>query len=333
MIARPSLSKTPNTRIGRTDLEVRQLRAFVAVVREGSVSRAAAVLGLAQSTVSEAIAALDRALGAPTLHRHRGAQRMSLTAAGRALLPHAERTLRELAAAQAAVAEVTRTTTGDLELIANESVSTYLLPPVLAALRKAWPHVKFSVRIETCAAIRREVADGHCDIGLLLEENRPAPNGAKAAGRAGEVERIELSSPLPLVIFGSARHPLVRAGARSVTRDALANHPIFVPDATGDLPHLLTRYFSVPDASRPSLEAVGTIDGVRRAVAGDEGALGILPSYTLTDDVRSAQIRVLVVEPALPTMKLVALLPHGATARHPALGELVEGLRRDARGA
>lgn len=333
MIARPSLSKTPNTRIGRTDLEVRQLRAFVTVVREGTVSRAATVLRLAQSTVSEAIAALDRALGAPTLHRHRGAQRMTLTAAGRALLPHARRTLRELAAAQSAVAAVTRTTLGDLELTANESVSTYLLPPALGPLRKAWPHVTFSVRIETCAVIRRDVAEGRYDIGLLLEEDRPARNGAKAAVRAGEAERIELRAHLPLVIFGTPRHPLARAGARSVTREALADHPIFVPDATGDLPHLLARYFAARDAARPRLEAVGTVEGVRRAVADDDGALGILPSYALIDDVRSARIRALLVEPPLPEMRLVALLPHGATARHPALVELVERIRGDTRGA
>ena len=68
-------------------LEVRQLRAFLALVDHGSVSAAALALGLAQSTVSEALAALERAVGAPIVLRRRGAQPTALTAAGEALLP------------------------------------------------------------------------------------------------------------------------------------------------------------------------------------------------------------------------------------------------------
>ncbi len=67
-------------------LELRQLRAFVAVVDHGSVTAAAHVLGLAQSTVSEALAALERALGATVTVRRRGASDLLLTAAGHALV-------------------------------------------------------------------------------------------------------------------------------------------------------------------------------------------------------------------------------------------------------
>lgn len=49
----------------RTELELRQLRVFVAVVEHRSVTRAAGPLELSQSTVSETISALERTLGVP----------------------------------------------------------------------------------------------------------------------------------------------------------------------------------------------------------------------------------------------------------------------------
>ncbi|HEY4592317.1 MAG TPA: LysR family transcriptional regulator, partial [Thermoanaerobaculia bacterium] len=72
-------------------LELRHLRAFVALVDHGSMTAAAQALGMAQSTVSEAMAALDRTLGTPAVARRRGARGHPLTPAGRALLPHARR--------------------------------------------------------------------------------------------------------------------------------------------------------------------------------------------------------------------------------------------------
>ena len=88
-------------------VEIRQLRAFVAVVERGSISAAAIALGYAQSTLSEALAALDRAIGVTTIARKRGGHATSLTAAGGALLPHARHLLQELDAAHRCVAVAT----------------------------------------------------------------------------------------------------------------------------------------------------------------------------------------------------------------------------------
>jgi molybdenum-dependent DNA-binding transcriptional regulator ModE len=61
------------------DVDVRQLRAFLAVAEEGTIGGAARRLGLAQSTVSECLSALDRALGTLSIQRKPGAQRATLT--------------------------------------------------------------------------------------------------------------------------------------------------------------------------------------------------------------------------------------------------------------
>lgn len=70
-------------------VEIRQLRAFVALVEHGSVTAAAQVLGLAQSTMSETLSSLERAVGSAILLRRRGAHEIARTSAGEALLPYA----------------------------------------------------------------------------------------------------------------------------------------------------------------------------------------------------------------------------------------------------
>ena len=291
------------------------------------MSRAAAILGLTQSTVSEALAALDRALGTPTVHRTRGARRLTLTAAGEALLPHARRALQELEAAHLSVASVTRSARARVEIVANESVSTYLLPSTLGDLRKIWPRTSFVVSIETCATIREHVAAGLCDLGLLLEDERTDAS-PRSPTRAPYAERHEVRTNLPLIIFAGSKHPLMRSGrTRPIGRDALSEFPVFVADATGEFYDLLLGYFVADGLKGPRLEPTGTIEAVRRGVADDPSALGVLPHYALADDLRLGRVHALTVSPAPPSLRLVALLPLTGTARHPAISEVLDRLR------
>ena len=72
-------------------MEVRQLEQFVAVAEERSFTRAARRVNIVQSGLSMAIRTLERQVGAALFVR--GPKRLSLTPAGRALLPAARRAL------------------------------------------------------------------------------------------------------------------------------------------------------------------------------------------------------------------------------------------------
>src|SRR5438128_304392 len=76
-------------RVVKTDLELRHLRVFAAVVDAGSHTRAARALGLSQSTVSETLNALERALGASVFRK--AAKGIALTPSGEVLLAYARR--------------------------------------------------------------------------------------------------------------------------------------------------------------------------------------------------------------------------------------------------
>lgn len=315
-------------------LEVRQLRAFLAVVAHGSVSGAAVGLGLAQSTVSEALAALDRAVGAQTILRRRGAHETTLTDAGKTLLPHARRVLQELDAVHLAIAGVAHEANASVDVVANESVSTFILTPALGVLRKRWPNTRFAVTVATCANVRAGVAEGQYNIGFLLEDHDGTAGHADGMQVRhpvrhpdGSAMGIVIASDVPLVIFAGSKHPLVRGARRGgLPRDAIASFPMFVADAAGDFHELIRRYFAADGLPGPRLEPVGSIDGVKRGVDADGSALGILPLYAVAEDLRSGRVRPLELSPVPPRMQLMALLPAASGGRHPALTELIEQL-------
>jgi DNA-binding transcriptional LysR family regulator len=85
------------------DLQVRQLRALLAVVDAGTFTGAADVLGVTQASVSRAVAALERALGARVLQRT--TRETSLTPVGAQVVRHARRVVEEVAAIRRAAEE------------------------------------------------------------------------------------------------------------------------------------------------------------------------------------------------------------------------------------
>jgi molybdate transport repressor ModE-like protein len=307
--ARPILERS-----GWAGLEIRHLRALVALVDSGSMTAAAQALGMAQSTVSEAMSALDRTLGTPAVARRRGARGSGLTAAGRALLPYARSVLAALEDAQTAVAAVTREARATVDIVANESVSTYLLPEALAVLRQRWPGTRFGVTVATCQAAREGLAQGRYDVGFLLA-------AAEAEAREGGLPLADVR----LVLLCGAEHPLA-PGKVPVPRARLAPFRIFTSDSSGDFHALLHGFFHAGGLPGPRLEASGTIDAVKRSVLADRLALGVLPDYAVAEDLRNGRMRALPVRPSLPPLRLTAHLC-GVRPAGPAAADLVEVLR------
>jgi DNA-binding transcriptional LysR family regulator len=307
-------------------IEMRQLRAFLAVVEHGSLSAAALSLGLAQSTISEALSALDRAVGMPTVLRKRGAHAVVLTQAGEALLPYARRMMQDLDGLHVAVAQVTRGAQATVQVMANESVSTYLLPPILHALRKRWPKVSVSVGVGTCATVRSAVALGQCDLGLLLESRLDSATAEPGPAGFGAASVVTLSPDVPLVVFASPGHPLVRRGG-PLRRDMLQPFSLLIADSAGDFHQLVRKYFAADGLPGPQLNSVGSIEAVKRGVEGDTTALGLLPHYALAEDIARHRVYPVTLAPSPPRMQLVAISSGASNASHPIVGELLEDMR------
>lgn len=310
-----------------SNLELRHLRAFVALVDQGSLTRAARAMGIAQSTASEALAALERALGTPAVSRRRGGHGIALTPAGEALLPFARRMLATLTEAHAAIAEATHDALASVEIIANESVTSYLLPSALAVLRARWPKTRFAVSVATCPVVRAGVESARYDLGVWLQEP------TRAADTTASSHRIVLDE-VPLTVFAQPAHPLVagRAAGRArltapIARDAVLPFPIYLSDAAGDFHDLVAAYFAADGLGASRFEVTGSIEGVKHNVAADRNALGVLPTYALAAELRAGTFRAVTLTPSMPHVRLDATTVVGRPL-HPAVEELLAELAR-----
>jgi DNA-binding transcriptional LysR family regulator len=118
-------------------VSLRQLEYFVAVVDEGSFTRAAEILHVTQPGLSHQIQALERELGGPLLERlPRGVR---LTPAGRTALPHARASLAHAERARSSARRASGVTTGELHIGTLFSISVGVLPGALRLWRRSYP--------------------------------------------------------------------------------------------------------------------------------------------------------------------------------------------------
>jgi DNA-binding transcriptional LysR family regulator len=131
-------------------MDAGDLRVFAAVARLGGMNRAAGALHTVQSNVTQRIRLLETALGAPLFERH--SRGVTLTAAGRRLLPYAERVAALIAEAERAVAD-DGTPRGPLQLGSLETTAAMRLAPVLARYAAAYPAVDLALTTGTSAEL------------------------------------------------------------------------------------------------------------------------------------------------------------------------------------
>jgi len=190
-------------------VELRHLEYFVAVAEELSFTRASRRLHVVQSGVSSAIQGLERELGAALFDRDR--HRVTLTEAGRSLLPEARATLAAAQAAADAVAETTAGLRGALSIGTMISTGPVGLPVLLGRFHEQHPGVLVKLRVMPggSAELAREVISGGLDLALLSLPGE-APAGLAVRPLAQE----------PLALICAAKHPL--ASVESVPLETLA---------------------------------------------------------------------------------------------------------------
>ena len=156
--------------INLADADLRHLAALRAVAEEGTFGRAAARLGFTQSAVSQQIATLERLVGEPLFDRPGGPRAVTLTAAGRLLLPHAVSVLERVRAAEADLAGLRSGQTGTLRVGTFQSISVRILPDVLATLHHDRPSVKvLPIETDDQTELLALLRAGELDVSFLVE--------------------------------------------------------------------------------------------------------------------------------------------------------------------
>ena len=171
------------------NVELRQLRYFVAVAEEMHFGRAARRLHMTQPPLSQAIQALEAQLGTPLFSRTR--RSVALTAAGQTLLPEVQRLLQQVEGLASLAQSAAAGESGRLSIAFVPMADYSVLPSALREFRTALPSVHLDLQEATTDVQIELLASGRIDIGFLLP---PLPDKLNA-----EVDYLPLTSE-PLVL-------------------------------------------------------------------------------------------------------------------------------------
>ncbi len=280
------------------------LSSFATAADAGSLSLAAARLGVQVSTLSRHVTELERTLGV-TLFERTG-RGVRLTPAGERYLERAQHVLRELEAAAADARGDRRAALTHLRLSAPLELSLRLLPPTISALAKLHPELRIDVHSDA-----RQVS--------LLEEDFDA---AIRIGALGETSL--LARPLgtiSLVLCGSP----AAGGALRRRSDLDAAEVVLVAGTRTEL-EASHRGRRVPVRLRGRIR-VSTFSEALAIVEQSREHIALLPSYTAIDGLRAGRLVLALPRLHLPSAPLHLVHPPRLRAAAPLrdLDELVTG--------
>lgn len=217
---------------------MQRLHTLVAVADAGSLAGAARRLHFSQPAVSQQIAALEAEIGAPLLVRlPRGVR---LTPAGVALVDHARVGLQRLELGLRDARAVVRGELGEIRLAAFPTASAALLPPALAALRRAQPGLRVTVEELESEDSLPGLRDDEFDLVVAFSFGQVPV--------ADDLTVVELG-PDPLFVCLPLDHPL--AARRTVDVAQLQSEPWIGGRSTGSMTMLVRLCAEAGFAPRP----------------------------------------------------------------------------------
>lgn len=183
--------------------EPEQLRTLVAVAETLSFTRAAALLDVGQSTVSQHIRKLEEAVGRALFLRD--TRTVMLTADGEAMVGFARAIL---AANEQAVAYFsTSGLAGRLRFGVSDDLALSPLPRILRDFRRLYPRIDLELTVGQSAALHRRLESGHLDLAFV--KHQPGDRNARVVRKdklvwaGAEGTRLEPDRPVPLVVYAA----------------------------------------------------------------------------------------------------------------------------------
>src|SRR5580692_851091 len=190
-------------------LDVRRLIMLRAVAAEGSIAGAARRLRYTRPTVSQQVSALEAAAGTALLDR--SGNQITLTAAGRNLVEHAERILVELRAAEASLTPGASRSTGPLRVGIPFREGPQIMSRALTELRRLYPELELRLAAVTDESGPDAVRRDELDIVIVSRYG-----GDRAPAGPGLREWVLGEDALRLCV--PAGHPLAAAGECELAR-------------------------------------------------------------------------------------------------------------------
>jgi DNA-binding transcriptional LysR family regulator len=255
-------------------MDIRQLKAFVAIAEMGTFTAGAARVHVTQAAISMQIRQLENETGARLFVR--APRRVILTEAGEKLLERAYVILREHDAALEEMAALTGAHRGRLRIgSASAMVAADPLPQILRELKKTHEAVETSVASGTSEALVQQVLAGELDVAFVS-----LPVEARGI-------QTELLSEDYLVGIASPRHKL--ANQKVVSAYALAGEKLILGERGGNTRRLIDQFFSQAGVTPKVIMELSRLAAIKRMVEEDMG-VGIVPLQSVQEEVEKRRL-------------------------------------------
>jgi DNA-binding transcriptional LysR family regulator len=266
--------------VGQPSLD--QLRIFLAVVDEGSFSRAARRLGRAVSVISYGIANLEAQLGV-SLFARQGSRRPELTDAGKALLAEARAVADDVDGLMAKVRSLHQGLEAELALAVDVMMPSTTLAAVLREFQRMFPTVFLRLHVEALGAVA----------ALVLEQKAQLGIGGPVIVDHPELERVAVGE-VGLVPVAAPSHPLAKLDR--IAPGATRQHLQLV--LTDRSPLTEGRDFSVASPRTWRLADLGA----KHALLLEGIGWGGMPRHAVADDLKAGRLVELTLPEAPPVL-------------------------------
>ena len=255
-------------------MEIRQLRAFVAIAESGTFTAGALRVHVTQAAISMQIRQLETEIGAKVFVR--APRHVILTEAGEQLLRRARHILREHDAALDEIAELAGAERGRLRIgSASAMVLTEQLPTILKELRKQHPAAEIAVTSGTSEVLVDQILAGEVDVAFV---SLPVDE------RGIKTERL---SDDQLVAIASPQHKLAKQ--RTISAYTLAGERLILGERGGNTRRLIDQFFAQAGVTLRVAMELSRQQAIKRMVEEDMG-VGIVPLQSVRDEVEKGKL-------------------------------------------
>ena len=149
-------------------MDIRKLHYFKEIVKQGSISKAAEVLHIAQPPLSQLLKKLEMELGTTLIHRYR--QKWELTETGELLYRYATQMTMQMQAVKEQIQEIEQGTAGMVRIGVSTAYSNMLIDYIIK-YREQYPNVKISIINSNSEELLKRLEQREIDVALLLRTN------------------------------------------------------------------------------------------------------------------------------------------------------------------
>jgi len=278
----------------------RTMQSFVEVIKLGSFSEAAKILGLSRALISRHVTDLEKHLGVRLLTRT--TRRITLTEAGAEHFTFCQQLIKEIEEKESALKRRQKEPEGSLKILAPKSLTTLALGDAIASFAAAYPHLHISLMLDDLSFRSYDFIERGFDVAV---HTTPVRESSLVARKIANLRWLLCASPKYLVQHGEPRRP------RDLTRHQCLIHVNSDPsdrvwrlrDATG----LASVKVQGPFASNSVL--------VLRKAALEALGIAILPAYCVRGDLKSGALREVLATSRFPFTRFLLFGPPAAKRR------------------